>query len=219
MANLLVWNQSALKFYESGLDRGVLYVRDGSGDYPLGVAWEGLINLTEKPGGAEPTDLWANNAKYAQLISAEIFDGSLEAYTYPDAFLACDGVEEAVTGMLIGQQARSTFGLSYRTFHGSDAAGQEAYYKLHCIYGCLVQPSEVSRATINDSPEAATFSWEFKTVPVAMTGELAVSKITLSSKDLPAPQLLAVEVALWGEDTPTDAYLPLPDDLLTLATP
>ena len=219
MANLLVWNVSALKFFESGLDRGVLYVRDGSGNYPLGVAWEGLMNLTEKPGGAEPTDLWANNAKYAQLISTEIFDGSIEAYTYPPEFGVCDGVEEAVTGMLIAQQSRSSFGLSYRTWLGSEAAGQMGTYKLHVIYGCVIQPSEVSRATINDSPEAATFSWEFKTVPAAMTGELAVSKITLSSADLPAPQLLAVEAALWGEDTPTDAYLPLPDALLTLATP
>jgi len=219
MAELLVWNQSALKFYESGLDRGVLYVRDGSGNYPLGVAWEGLINLTEKPGGAEPTDLWANNVKYAQLISTEIFDGSLEAYTFPDEFGVCDGVEEAITGMHISQQARASFGLSYRTWVGSEAAGAQAEYKLHVIYGCLIQPSEVSRATINDSPEAATFSWEFKTVPAAMAGELPVSKITLNSADLPAPQMAAVKDALWGVDTPTDAYLPLPDALLTLATP
>jgi hypothetical protein len=219
MANLLVWNVAALKFYESGLDRGVLYVRDGAGDYPLGVAWEGLINLTEKPGGAEPTDLWANNVKYAQLISTEIFDGSLEAYTYPDEFLVCDGVEESIAGMLIGQQARSSFGLSYRTYKGSEAAGQMAEYKLHVVYGCLIQPSEVARSTINDSPEAATFSWEFKTVPAAMTGELPVSKITIDASVLGAPELLAVEEALWGVDTPTDAYLPLPDALLALCTP
>lgn len=219
MAILLEWNVSALKFYESGLDRGVLYVRDGSGNYPLGVAWEGLINLTEKPGGAEPTDLWANNVKYAQLISTEIFDGSLEAYTYPDEFLPCDGVETSIAGMLIGQQARSSFGLSYRTYKGSEAAGQMAEYKLHVVYGCIIQPSEVSRATINDSPEAATFSWEFKTVPAAMAGELPVSKITIDAAVLSAPELLAVEAALWGEDTPTDAYLPLPDALLALCTP
>ena len=218
MAILLDWNVSALKFFESGLDRGVLYVRDGSGNYPLGVAWEGLMNLTEKPGGAEPTDLWANNTKYAQLISAETFDGSIEAYTYPSAFNVCDGVEEAVTGMLIAQQARASFGLSYRTWLGTEAAGQQDSYKIHVIYGCLIQPSEVSRATINDSPEAATFSWEFKTTPAAMTGELAVSKITLSSEDLGATELTAVEEALYGIDTPTDAYLPLPDALLTLAT-
>jgi hypothetical protein len=219
MAPLLVWNVSALKFYESGLDRGVFYARDGSGNYPLGVAWEGLINITEKPGGAEPTDLWANNVKYAQLLSAEIFDGSLEAYTYPDEFLVADGVEEAVTGMLIHQQARTAFGLSYRTWKGSDAAGQYAEYKLHVIYGCTIQPAEVARMSINDSPEAATFSWEFKTVPADMAGESPVSKITIDAATLPAPQLAAVEDALWGVDTPTDAYLPLPDALLTLCTP
>jgi hypothetical protein len=218
MAELLVWNVSTLKFYESGLDRGVLYVRDGTGAYPLGVAWEGLINLAEKPGGAEPTDLWANNVKYAQLISAEMFDGSIEAYTYPDEFLVCDGVEEAVTGMVVGQQARVGFGLSYRTWVGNEAAGQQDAYKIHVIYGCLIQPSEVSRATINDSPEAATFSWEFKTVPAAMTGQLPVSKIVLDSRTLGAPEMTAVLDALWGVDTPTDAYLPLPDALLTLAT-
>ena len=219
MANLLVWNVAALKRYESGLDRGVLYVRDGSGNYPLGIAWEGLMNLTEKPGGAEPTDLWANNVKYAQLISTEIFDGAFEAYTYPPEFGVCDGVEEAVAGMLIGQQARSSFGLSYRTWDGSEAAGSMANFKIHVIYGCIVQPSEVSRATINDSPEAATFSWEFKTVPASMAGELPVSKITLEEENLPAPQLAAVTDALWGIDTPIDAFLPLPDALLALATP
>jgi hypothetical protein len=219
MANLLQWNVTAEKFFESGIDRGVLYVRDGSGNYPLGVAWEGLISVSEKPGGAEPTDLWANNTKYAQLISAETFDGSIEAYTYPDEFGVCDGFVEAVTGMLVAQQARTPFGLSYRTYVGSEAAGQMADYKLHCVYGCVIQPSEVSRATINDSPEAATFSWEFKTTPVAMTGQLAVSKIVLDSRTLPALQLQAVEDALWGVDTPTDAYLPLPDALLALATP
>ena len=219
MAILLEWNDSALKFFESGLDRGVLYVRDGSGNYPLGVAWEGLMNLSEKPGGAEITDLWANNVKYAQLISAEIFDGSLEAYTYPDEFLVCDGIIEGVTGLLAAQQARSTFGLSYRTYVGSEAAGQMDAYKIHVVYGCIIQPSEVSRATINDSPEAATVSWEFKTTPASMTGYLAVSKIVLDSRTLPAPQLVAVEEALYGVDTPVDAYLPLPDALLTLATP
>jgi hypothetical protein len=177
------------------------------------------MNLTEKPGGAEITDLWANNAKYAQLISTEIFDGSLEAYTYPEEFLVCDGVEESVTGMLIGQQARSAFGLSYRTYLGSEAAGQMANYKIHVIYGCVIQPSEVSRASINDSPEAATFSWEFKTTPAAMAGELPVSKITIDASTLGAPELIAVETALYGTDPTPAAYLPLPDALLTLCTP
>jgi len=219
MAELLVWNQAALKFFESGLDRGVLYVRDGSGNYPLGVAWEGLMSLTEKPGGAEITDLWANNVKYAQLLSADIFDGSLEAYTYPPAFAVCLGIETAIAGMLISQQPRLSFGLSYRTWKGSEAAGGQAEYQLHVIYGCTAQPSEVARATINDSPEATSFSWEFKTTPADMTGELPVSKITLDSADLSVPEMAAVKDALWGIDTPTDAYLPLPDALLALATP
>ena len=214
---LLNWNVSTEKFYESGLDRGVLYVRDGSGEYPLGVPWEGLMSLSEKPGGAEPTDLWANNVKYAQLISAEIFDGSIEAYTYPDEFMMCDGVLEEAVGVLVAQQTRSVFGLSYRTYVGSEAGGSMEAYKIHCIYGCLIQPSEVSRATINDSPEAATFSWEFKTTPVSATGLLAVSKIVLDSRNLPAAGLAAVELALYGEDPTPAAYLPLPDDLIVLA--
>ena len=217
MGILLEWNVSADKFFESGLDRPVLYVRDSGGAYPLGVAWEGLMSVSEKPGGAEPTDLWANNAKYAQLISAETFDGSIEAYTYPDEFLVCDGIVEGATGLVVAQQGRSVFGMSYRTYVGSEAAGQMADYKIHCVYGCLISPSEVSRATINDSPEAATFSWEFKTTPVSATDLLAVSKITLDSRTLPANGLIAVEEALYGVDTPVDAYLPLPDALITLA--
>lgn len=216
MTNPLTWNVAAAKFFESGLDQGVLYARDGSGNYPLGVAWEGLISISEKPGGAEPTDLWANNAKYAQLISAETFDGSIEAYTYPDEFLACDGWAEADTGMLVAQQTRTPFGLSYRTYLGTEAAGQTADYKIHVVYGAQVQPSEVSRSTINDSPEAATFSWEFKTTPAAMTGQNAVSKIVLIASLLSANALIAVEEALYGDGT-ADPFLPLPDALLTLA--
>lgn len=218
MAFNLAWNVSAEKFYESGIDRGVLYVRDANGDYPLGVAWEGLISVSEKPGGAEPTDLWANNVKYAQLISAETFDGSIEAYTFPDEFLVCDGiVEDTAVGAFLSQQARSYFGLSYRSYVGSDAAGQMADYKIHVIYGCLVQPSEVGRTTINDSPEAATFSWEFGTTPVSATGYLPVSKITIDSRTISAAGLTAVEEALYGTDVPADAELPLPDALLALA--
>lgn len=217
MAILLQWNVAALKLFESGLDRGVLYVRDGSGNYPLGVAWEGLMGVTEKPGGAEITDLWANNAKYAQLVAPEIFDGSIEAYTFPDEFGVCDGLAEATAGMDVAQQPRSTFGISYRTWLGSESAGQTNDYKIHVVYGCVVQPSEVSRASINDSPDTVTFSWEFKSTPAAMTGYQPVSKITLTASELSANALIAVEEALYGVDTPTDAYLPLPDALLTLA--
>lgn len=216
----LVWNVSAEKFYESGLDRGTLYVRNGSGSYTPGIAWEGLINVTEKPGGAEPTDLWAGNVKYAQLISPEIFDGSIEAYQFPDEWLACDGVLPHAThlGTYLGQQARSTFGLSYRTRIGSDADGDESAYKIHCIYGCKAQPSEVSRDTVNDSVETATFSWEFKTTPVSATGFSAVSKLTFDTRTLTAGNLTALEAALWGLDDVTTPNLPLPDALFALFT-
>ena len=220
MTIILEWNVGAEKFYESGLDRGVLYVRDGAGDYPLGVAWEGLMNVSEKPGGAEPTDLWANNTKYAQLVSAEIFDGSIEAYTFPDEFMPCDGVVEEAAGVMLAQQARSTFGMTYRSYVGSEASGQMSAYKIHIIYGCLIQPSEVSRATINDSPEAATFSWEFKTTPVSATGYLPVSKITLDSRTIAPADLADIEKELYGfaVDAPIP-NLPLPDDLFALLTP
>lgn len=216
MTNPLTWNNAALRIFESGLDQGVVYVRDGSGNYPLGVAWEGLISVSEKPGGAEPTDLWANNVKYAQLFSAETFDGSIEAYTYPIEFQPCDGIAEADTGVYVGQQTRVPFGLTYRTWVGSEAAGQKDHYKLHIVYGAVIQPSEVGRNTINDSPEAATMSWEFKTTPAAMTGFAAVSKIVLDTSLLSANALTAVEEALYGNGT-ADPYLPLPDALLALA--
>ena len=214
---MLQWNVSALKFFESGIDRGVLYVRDQAGAYPLGVAWEGLVSVTEKPGGAEPTDLWANNVKYAQLVSAETFDGSIEAYTYPDEFLVCDGVIEdsSATGAYLAQQTRVPFGLCYRNYVGSDAAGQMAEYKIHVIYGAIVQPSEVSRTTINDSPEAAMFSWEFQTTPVAATGYAPVSKITFDSRTISPTGLAALEESLYGGVG--DAELLLPDALLALA--
>lgn len=217
MAFLLTWNAAANKKFESGLDRGVLYVQ-ASGLYPVGVAWEGLINVTEKPSGAEITDLWANNSKYAQLVSVETFDVSIEAYTFPDEFLACLGMIPDTTdpGVILGQQLRVPFGLAYRSWYGSDADGQEANYKLHIVYGLIAQPSEVSRATINDSPEAATFSFEAKSTPAAVTGHSPISKITIDESLLSAANLLAIEDVIYGADTPTDAELPLPDALLAL---
>lgn len=216
---VLTWNVAANKRYESGLDKGVFYPLS-AGTYPLGYAWEGLINVTEKPGGAEITDLWANNTKYAQLQAVETFDGSIEAYTFPDEFLAADGVAIDVTGSseaYLGQQSRVPFGLVYRTWLGDEANGQYNAYKLHLIYGCLIQPSEVARQTINDSPEAATFSWEFKSTPVAATGYNAVSKITLRSDKLTSTDLAAIEDELFG-DAGGDANLPLPDALLAFLT-
>lgn len=220
MAILLDWNQPANKFFESGIDRGVLYPREANGTYITGFAWEGLISVSEKPGGSEPTDLWASNVKYAQLVSAPTFDGTIEAYTYPDAFLACDGMVEAVTGLVVAQQERQPFGLCYRTYLGTEAAGQMAHYRLHVIYGCLVKPSEVSRSTINDSPEAATLSWEFTTTPAAVSGFNAVSKIVIDSRTIGATELAALELVLYGDTTgPTQPRLPLPDELISLATP
>ena len=214
----LVWNVSAAKFFESGLDKGVLYPLV-AGAYPLGHAWEGLMSVTEKPGGAEITDLWANNAKYSQLQAIEIFDGSLEAYTFPYEFLAAEGIIADTTGSSEGwlhQQPRGGFGLSYRTFLGDDANGQQNAYKLHCIYGCLLTPSEVARTTINDSPEATTFSWEFKTTPVAATGYSAVSKLTFDSSRITAGDMTLLENQLWGDSG--DPALLLPDAMIALLT-
>ena len=215
----LLWNVSAEKYFESGVDRGALYVRDGAGDYTPGVAWEGLIAVTEKPGGAEPTDLWANNVLYAKLVSPEIFDGSLEAYTFPPEWLPADGLLPHGThlGSYFHQQARSTFGLTYRTRIGSDEQGGELGWKIHCIYGCLAQPSEVARNTVNDSPEASTFSWEFKTTPVSVTGFGPISKLTFDSRTLTPGNLATLEDEIWGTGVIT-ANLPLPDDLFALFT-
>jgi hypothetical protein len=219
MAMTMTWNVAANKLFESGLDRGVLYVKSG-GTYPLGVAWEGLISLTEKPGGVEPTDLYANNEKYAQLFSKETFEATIEAYTYPDEFLACLGITEDGTdpGAMLHQQDRVGFGIAYRNYVGSEAAGQTDHYKIHLIYGLTAKPSEVARNTINDSPEATTFSWDVTSVPVSVTGGNAVSMITLDSGVLTAPNLAAVEAQLYGTDDPITANLPLPDALLALLT-
>ena len=216
MTNPLTWNVAADRVFESGIDQGVVYPRLTDGTYPIGYAWEGLMSVAEKPGGAEATDLWANNIKYAQLFSAETFDGSIEAYTYPDEFLPCDGVSSPSAGVLVAQQIRQPFGLTYRSWVGSEAAGQQNFYKIHVVYGCTIQPSEVSRSTINDSPEAASFSWEFKTTPAAMSGFTAVSKISLDTNLLSAAAITALEEALYGDGT-ADPFLPLPDALLTLA--
>ena len=217
MAQLLSWNAAADKKFESGLDRGVLFVQS-AGLYPDGKAWEGLINVTEKPSGAEITDLWANNAKYSALVAVETFDISIEAYTFPEEFLACLGMVPDATdpGVIIGQQQRVPFGLSYRTFYGSDADGQEANYKLHIVYGLIAQPSEVARATINDSPEAITMTFEAKSTPTTIATGAPVSKITIDESVLTAGNLTAIEGSLYGTDPTPLAILPLPDALLAL---
>lgn len=210
----IVWDESGKRFYETGVDKGVLYVQN-SGAYPLGVAWNGLTAVTESPSGAEPTPLYADNIKYLTLMSVEEFGATVEAYTYPDEFAVCDGSAEAAEGLFLGQQTRSPFGLCYRTLLGNDTDGQEHGYKLHLIYGALAAPSEKSYQTVNDSPEAITFSWELTTTPVAVTGYKPTASLTIDSTKVDAAKLAALEAILYGA-TSVDPRLPLPNEVITL---
>ena len=214
----LVWDATGERVFETGVDRGVLYVRDENGQYPLGVAWNGLTAITESPSGAESNPQYADNIKYLNLVSAEEFGATIEAFTYPDAFGACDGTAEPQQGVLLGQQARSTFGLSYRTKKGNDVDGQDAGYKLHLIYGCLAAPSEKAYSTINDSPEAITLSWEVTTTPVSVNGYKPTASLTIDSTKVDAAKLEDLEDMLYGTSgTPgSAAKLPLPDEVIAL---
>jgi len=216
----LVWDDTAERFYETGVSNGVLYPIDAAGAYPLGVAWNGLVSVTESPSGAEPTALWADNIKYLTLVSAEEFSATIEAYTYPDEFAACDGsvVPGTATGVFLNQQPRKTFGLVYKTKVGNDVDGDAHGYKLHLLYGCLAAPSEKAYQTINESPEAITFSWEVSTTPPVITGYQPTSLIVIDSRTADATKLAALELILFG-DTGTDPNLPLPDAIITAMTP
>ena len=207
----LVWDQSGERFYETGVKNGVLYIPT-SGVYSKGVAWNGLTAVTESPSGAEPTALYADDIKYLSLMSAEEFGATIEAYTYPEEFAECDGSISLATGVSIGQQARKTFGLSYKTTVGNDVDGNEHGYKLHLIYGCLAAPSEKAYATINDSPEAITFSWEVTTTPVNVTGHKPTACITIDSTKADPTKLAALEAKLYGSES-AEASLPLPDEI------
>lgn len=207
----LVWDQSGERFYETGVKNGVLYIPT-SGVYSKGVAWNGLTAVTESPSGAEPTALYADDIKYLSLTSAEEFGATIEAYTYPEEFGECDGSASLATGVSIGQQARKTFGLSYKTTIGNDVDGNEHGYKLHLIYGCLAAPSEKAYATINDSPEAITFSWEVTTTPVNVTGHKPTACITIDSTKADPTKLAALEAKLYGSES-AEASLPLPDEI------
>lgn len=209
----LEWDKTGERKYESGVNHGVLYPMV-NGAYPQGVVWNGLTGVTESPEGAEPNDLWADNIKYASLRSAETFGATVEAYTYPDEFYACDGFAELSTGIVIGQQDRQSFGMCYRTELGNDA-NNNAGYKLHLLYGCTATPSERSYETINDSPDAITFSWEIDTVPVNVTGKKATACLTIDSTKIDSAKLTLLENALYGTEN-SDAYLPLPDAVLDL---
>lgn len=214
MPNPIVWDESGKRFYETGVEKGVLYVAEG-GAYPKGVAWNGLINVAEKPSGAEPSPLYADNIKYLNLMSNEDFAASVEAYYYPDEFAACDGSAELVPGVSVGQQTRKKFGLSYVTKLGNDEDGADHGYKIHLIYGCLAAPSEKAYGTVNESPEAITFSWELSTTPVAVPNMKPTACIVIDSTKVDAEKLQALEAALYGTGD-KEAYLPLPAELATL---
>lgn len=211
----LAWDETSKRLYETGVRNGVLYPQATNGTYPKGVAWNGLTAITESPSGAEETALWADDIKYLSLRSAEEFGATVEAYTYPDEFAICDGSAELAEGVIIGQQPRKPFGLSYRTVLGNDTELDAHGYKLHLIYGATASPSERAYQTVNDSPEAITFSWEMTTVPVAVTGAKPTACITIDSTKVDAAKLAALEKVLYGDEN-TDARLPLPDEIKTL---
>lgn len=210
----LVWDQTGERFYETGVKQGVVYPQE-NGEYPAGVAWNGLTAFTESPSGAEATPLYADDIKYLNLMSNEEYGFSVEAYTYPDEFAACNGEAELVAGVSLGQQARKSFGFSCKTTLGNDVKGNEYGYKLHIIYNCLAAPSEKSYATINDSPEAITFSWECSTTPVNVTGFKPTASITIDSTKVDATKLAALEAVLYGSES-EEPRLPLPDEIATL---
>ena len=211
----LVWDQTGEKFYETGVKNGVLYVQHTDGTYPKGVAWNGLTAVTESPSGAEKTALYADDTKYLNMMSAEEFGATIEAYTYPDEFAECDGSAEIADGVTIGQQARKTFGMAYKTTLGNDVSNNDYGYKLHIIYGALASPSEKGYSTINDSPEAITFSWEVTTTPVNVTGKKPTASLVIDSTKANPEKLTALEKILFGS-TEAAARLPLPDEIATL---
>ena len=210
----IVWDKTGERLYETGVRNGVLYVMEGA-TYPKGVPWNGLTAVTESPSGAEATALYADDIKYLNLVSAEEFGATIEAYTYPDEFAECDGSAALVAGVYIGQQARKNFGLCYRTTVGNDTDNNAFGYKLHLIYGALAAPSEKAYATINDSPEAITFSWEVSTTPVNVTGHKPTACVTIDSTKVDAEKLAALEAVLYGSEE-AEARLPLPDEIATI---
>ena len=210
----LVWDETGKKLFETGVSNVALYPQDTTGVYGAGVAWNGVTNISESPSGAEATTLWANNGKYLNLYSVEEYASSIEAYTYPDEFAECDGSAEIAKGVSIGQQTRKSFGLAYKTLIGSDTDGNDHGYKLHLVYGCKAAPSERSHATVNDSPEALSFSWEISTTPVSVTGHKPTASVEIDSTKVDPAKLAAFEKILFGSDTAA-ARLPLPDDVAT----
>lgn len=213
----LVWDETGKRFYETGVKNGVLYPQDATGAYPKGVAWNGLTAVTQSPSGAEATPLYADDMKYLNLYSAEEFGATVEAYTYPDEFAECDGSAELATGVMIGQQPRKAFGLVYKTVIGNDVKNNKYGYKLHLIYGAMASPSEKAYASVNDSPEAITFSWEITTTPVSIAGFEPTAYIEIDSTKADPTKLAQLEEKLFGSET-LEATLPLPNEIATLMT-
>lgn len=211
----LTWDQVGERLYETGVDRGVLYIPDASGVYDTGVAWNGLVTVTESPSGAEASPQFADNVKYLNLVSAEEFGATIEAFTYPEEFGQCDGTAAPAPGVLLGQQGRKTFGLAYRTLVGNDLEGTDFAYKLHLIYGALAAPSEKAYATINDSPEAITFSWEVTTTPISVASYKPTSQMVIDSSTVDSADLTALEAILYGS-VGVDPRLPLPAEVISL---
>lgn len=217
------WDETGKRFYETGVDHAVLYPIGTDGLYNKGVAWNGITAVTETPSGAEPNNLYADNIKYLVLVGAEDFGYNIEAYTYPDEWAACDGSAEPAPGVMIGQQARKVFGLCHRTKLGNDVDGQDHGYKLHLLYGGLASPSERGYQTVNDSPEAITFSWEVTTTPVDVPGFKPTACVIIDSTKVDAAKLAKLEEILYGKDPTTpegddgvDARLPLPAEVIEI---
>lgn len=209
----LTWDNTGERTYETGVDHGVLYIPDESGAYANGYAWNGLTTVTESPSGAEATPQYADNIKYLNLVSAEQFGATIEAFTYPDEFGQCDGTVEPQNGVAIGQQSRKTFGLVYRTLKGNDVDGTDLGYKLHLVYGALAAPSEKAYGTVNDTPDAIAFSWEITTTPVPVSGHKPTAIITIDSTVVDAGDLATLEAQLFGSSG-VDPNLPLPDAVI-----
>lgn len=211
----LVWDETGKRYYETGVKQGVLYPQGTNGAYTKGVAWSGITAVTENPSGAESNPLYADDIKYIDLRSAEEFGATIEAYTYPDEFAVCDGSAEIAPGVTIGQQVRKAFGLSYKTTFGNDTEFNDHGYKLHIIYNATASPSEKGYQTINDNPEAITFSWELTTTPIAVTGYKPTASLTIDSTKTTAAKMQAIEDILYGT-TENEPRLPLPDEIITL---
>lgn len=218
MTQLIKWDQTAQKIYETGVSEGVLYVMDANGAYPKGVAWNGLIAVSEAPSGAEANPKYADNVKYINLVGLEEFAGAIKAYTYPEEFAECDGSYEIATGVRAGQQARKTFGLTYKTLIGNDVAGVDFGYKRHIVYGCLAAPSSKENNSVNETPEAMELSWDFTTTPIVVPGFKPTAKLVFDSTKVDHTKMAALEVILFGTtgSPNVNGRLPLPAEIITL---